>query len=274
MPQDAIINLGDRSQPYEIDGPRLRERADDLDQLTLSYAAGSEFSFAKNTSAPSPWSGFTIVDLDKELDGDEWIFSLQCEGVRTGGDRVIGKITPRKNLEDWDSVSFEVITTNPDKYQPGQYLPGPWQAMVCTSALPRFARGMWYKLQVEGQGLVRAKDRIRTITCNGQTISGDAVTWNFPGGWDTPVKGVIDLPQIQVIDTYRGMVPPPTAEVPGSKTPPATPPLRNLGTVIVNNAVRYWPNGWKFTCSGKQLGNSSLWENQLIYTVQWAALPS
>jgi hypothetical protein len=273
MPQEAIINLGDRSQPYEIDGPRLRERTDDLDQLTLNYAASTKEAFVRDTAAPSPWSGFTIVDLDKELDGDEWIFNLQCEGIQGGGERVIGKMTPVNNLEDWDTVSFEVLTTNPNKYVVGQYLPGPWQIMLCTTSYPKYARGVWYRLQVSGQGLIRPKERFRSITCNGQTISGDAVTWNLPGGWNTPQKGVVDLPSIQVVDTYFGTVAPPTGDVPGSKNPPATPPLRNLGNVVINNAVRYWPNGWKFSTAGKQLGNSSLWQTQWIYTVQWAALP-
>ncbi len=275
MPQAALIRTGTFSAPYELESPRLTVREKDWDRVMLTYAADDRNAFVRGSSAPSPWSNFIIQDFDAEQDADEWILTLQCEGNNGGVDRIIGTKEPRVNLEDWDSTSFEVITRNASLYLPGQIMAGPWLAMVCDGSDPREQRGSWYRIAVTGKGLKRLKNYARKMTCNGQTISVDSARWPvFPGGWGNLRKSVIDLPQIQITDTHFSTSRPNTAEVPGSKTPPDAPPLRNLGSVVITGGTNYWPNGWKYTITNvQQLGMSTLWKWDANYTVQWAKLP-
>lgn len=276
MPQAEIIRAGTFSAAYELDSPRLSLREKDMDRLVLSYAAPERTAFARGQTAPAPWSNFVIVDLEAEQDADEWLFNLQCEGNASGADRFLGTREPKVNLEDWDETSFEVITRNVALYTPGQIMAGPWLAMVCERVDPKDARGTWQRLAVSGKGLKRSKNYVRRMTCNGQTFSSDSARWPvFPGGWNTARKSVIDLPQIQITDTHFGTSRPNTTEVPGSKTPPDAPPLRNLGSVVITGGTSYWPNGWKYSITGaQQLGLSTLWKWEANYTVQWANLPS
>lgn len=270
----AIINHGDFSQPYLAEAPRWSIRTDGLDTLSLRMYAPTENAFLRGQPLTGDYAGMYVADFDREQDGDEWLFSIEAEGVKGGsGFRIIGNPQPQTVLGDWDTVQMEVLTTLPSLYTAGQYLAGQWTAMVCTSCVPKWERGPWFRLMVSGAGIARSKTPVREITCNGQSISADSVKWNLPGGWNTYQKGVVDLPQIQVKDTYWQLSAPPSGSVPGSATPPNTPPTRDLGPLTSSSSVKYWPNGWKFTCNGRQLGTSALWANDYIYTLQWKDLP-
>lgn len=278
MPQTAVIQQGDFSTAFEIEPARWSVRYRDLDRVVLTYCAPTENYFTRGGNAPSPYNAFVIEDFEEETDvTGEVIYTLTCLGVRGSTERLVGKMLPRRVMGDWDTVDFEWITQNAARFREGQMLAGgAWTAMVCTDVQPEHMIGNWLKLRVSGKGIAGPKSSERKITCNGMTISGDAVKWQLPGGWNVAQKGVVDLPQIVVTDTYWTTSPPPTSDVPGSRVPPNTPPIKDLGSVTFasSSAVHYWPNGWKFTVAGEQLGNASLWRNDFIYTVQWSALPS
>lgn len=223
------------------------------------------------------FAGITIESVRPETMGAYAIWEVRGRGIEGAvAERVIGQVEPVTSLSDWDTVTITLLTKNSSRYRVGQLLAGDWLGMVCTDVNASHEEGDWYRLRVQGKGLKRAKNPHRRLTCNGQTISFESGRWPvFPGGWNNLRKGVVDLPQITIVDRHWATSRPNTAEVPGSAIPPNAPPLRSLGNIVITGDTNYWPNGWKLTITGaEQLGDSTLWTYERNYTVQWAKLPS
>jgi hypothetical protein len=251
MPQTAIIKQGDFSEPYEYDSPRLKLRSDDLDQLTLYFAAPTNTAFTKGQAAPSPWGSFKVVDFDIERDADEWLFQLQCEGLH-------GAVNKRKRngyreynvLGDWDGYDDAWIVTAKDKFAKGQRV-GNFVCVEATNVEMLSGISVW---ESSGRFVgIRsgAGTRRRQVTSAGNVITGDSLFVNLENGWNTAQKGKAILPKIVVTDTYPSLSPPATSSVPSSRTPPNAPNIRN----IVFNGTdrrRCWPTPWSFTCGYDQ----------------------
>jgi hypothetical protein len=264
---DAIIKHGyDDPSPYLNGPPRLKIGTDGLDTLVLPYAAPTRGAFADGATAPAPWSSFRIADIDQEQDGDEWLLTLNCEGLaaerrRRGFPRIV------ENAADWDTAEDGYITTNANRFQAGQISGAYGGTCVCLSASSSLLRTGIYEWNARFVGIISAKPRTRSISVAGRTVSGDAVTVNLPGGWTTPRKGEAQLPQVTVTDTYITSSPPPTNLLPGPAVPPNAPAVKNI-PLSGSNLTYHWPNGWMLaSITGEQLPGSSLWKN--TWTYQW-----
>lgn len=252
MPQTAIIKQGTFSSAYEYDSPRLKLRSDDLDALTLYFAAPTKTAFVKGQAAPSPWGSFEVVDLEIEQDADEWLFQLQCEGLNQGVNRRMkGGYRETDNLADWDTYEDRWISTAKGKFSKGQRAGN----FVCVSAqnVEKLSGvGLWETSGTFVGLRSGAGTRRRQVTSNGQVITGDSITVSLENGWSTARKGQVSLPKILVTDTYPSLNPPATQAVPSLRTPPNAPPIR--GIVFTGDSRReVWPGGgWSFTCGYEQ----------------------
>jgi hypothetical protein len=252
MPQTAIIKHGDFTSAYEYDSPRLKLRSDDLDSLTLYFAAPTKNAFTKGQAAPSPWGSFQVVDLDVEQDADEWLFQLQCEGLMQAvSRRMKGGYRETNVLADWDTYEDRWIAAAKDRFTKGQRVGN----FVCTSAsnIEKLSGVALWETSGSFVGLRSgAGTRRRTVQSNGQVITGDNITVNLENGWATGRKGQASLPKIVITDTYPSLSLPATQSVPSLRTPPNAPPVR---AIVFSGSDRreVWPGGgWAFTCGYDQ----------------------
>jgi hypothetical protein len=251
MPQTAIIKHGTFASAYEYDSPRLKLRSDDLDTLTLYFAAPTKTAFTKGQAAPSPWGSFEVVDLDIEQDADEWLYQLQCEGLHGSVNRRMkGGYRETNTLADWDTYEDRWIRGTKDKFSKGQRVGN----FVCVSAqnIEKLSGvGLWetsgsFVGLRSGEGVRR-----RQVTSNGQVITDDQLRVALEGGWTDYRKGQASLPKIVITDTYPSLSLPATGSVPGSRTPPNAPPVRRI-SFSGDNMRSVWPSGWSFTCGYEQ----------------------
>lgn len=85
----------------------------------------------------------------------------------------------------------------------------------------------------------------QTITCDGQVVSpSDPIYWNMSGGWNTPERASVMMPEIVVIEEYVTTNAAPTNSVPGTSNPVSAPSVLNI--TVEGNVVRQWPSGWGF----------------------------
>jgi hypothetical protein len=71
-----------------------------------------------------------------------------------------------------------------------------------------------------------------------------------------------------VTDRFITTSAPPTNVIPGNATPPNAPAIKVI-TVSGVDVTRHWPGGWRMSSvSGQQIGNNSLWENEISYEYQ------
>lgn len=269
-PPSSIIR-GDLSQPVLI-GRQLRRRFDDLDQGTLKYVSNSRDSFTPG-QALATMPGLTVDDVDSVEDGGGlWEHTLTVIGRLGGERRKRGFPDPTYSLTDWDKVEDVWITTNARKITQGQI--GSFGGnTVCVSVNPKPLWGSWFEVRGTFVGIIQNKPRQRTITVNGQTISGDKLVVQLPGGWTTPQRGQAQLPKLVVKDRYYGIAAPPTALIPGPAEPP-DPPAVKFFTVSGLDVTRYWPGGWHLaSISNEQISDRALNATDWVYEYQYPVTP-
>jgi len=263
---DALIKHGYDDQPYLIGSPRLKIGTDGPDTLVLPYAAPTRGAFADGAAAPAPWASFRIADIDQEQDGDEWLLTLNCEGLAAERRRRgYPKIT--EHLADWDTAEDGYMSSNANRFQPGQISSAYGGTCVCLTASSSLIRTGVYEWTARFVGIISNKPRQRSISVAGQTISGDAVVVTLPGGWNTLRRGQAELPGVTVTDTYITNSPPPTNLIPGPAVPPNAPAIKNI-PLSGSNLTWHWPNGWTLaSITGEQLPGLSVWKN--TWTYKW-----
>lgn len=108
----------------------------------------------------------------------------------------------------------------------------------------------WRRVTATYRGLVEEKPYKRTISCNGQQMSsGDAIVWDFPDGWVTPLPASVNLPKVVCTDVYLSQAPLATHQIPLSQgegaTPPDPPAIRSVAIFGPLDRLTYhWPSGW------------------------------
>jgi len=109
----------------------------------------------------------------------------------------------------------------------------------------------WQRVRANYLGLEEAKPYRRMITVNGQQVSSsDKIIWNFTDGWSSPRYSNVQLPQIQVVDTYlTTYYTLDTATIPYSQgeggSPPSPPSVRSVFIFGTDDTIVYnWPSGW------------------------------
>lgn len=268
---DAIIAHGD-TVPLLTD-KRIVRRLDGLDTGTLRYTTTNPNAFAEGQAlldAP----GLIVQDCECEQDGDDYDFTLSVLGIDGGkaSRRLKGFPDPHYSLTDWDRVEDAWLTSNPNQIVEGQ-LGSFGGTTVCISANPKPVYIGWYEVRGSYIGIIRQKPRQRTISVNGQTISGESITVNLPGGWTTPQKGQAQLPKLVVRDRYLGFTPPPTNLIPGPAQPPNAPQVKFF-TVSGTDVTRYWPGGWHLASLGsEQIADKGIYAVDWIYEYQYPITP-
>lgn len=267
-PAAAILH-GDFSTPLLLERDITR-RLNGLDGGTLRYLADSETAFTTGQVI----GGLEVEDCRRQQDGTLYEFSLSMYGVDgVKPERQLrGFPDVAKNMMDWDTVEDAYITTNSNKFLEGQS--GSYGGVtVCVSALPRRLHGNYYEVRGRFVGLISNKPRQRTMTANGQTISGDLMVVNLPGGWTTPRKSVAQLPKLVVRDRYLTTSPPPTHLLPGPATPIGAPSVKFM-TFSGVDVTSYWPGGWHLaSLSSQQIGDRGLYANDWVYEYQFPVTP-
>jgi hypothetical protein len=264
----SILYVGDWTAPRLI-AKRITQRFGELDTARLRYVSTASTPFSDGQAAPG-MSGFYLDEVESEQQGGRYIHDCSAVGL-AGQKRTKGH--PQRNDEylDWDTVTDEYLTTNANVFRSGQ-LGSYGGTTVCTSATSVPVLGGIFRVRGTFRGIITAKVRERTISSNGQTVSGDTITVNLPGGWNTPRKGQAQLPKVTVTDKYRGTSAPPTNLIPGPATPPNAPAVKIIS--VFGDVTRYWPAGWHLAgVSGTQIGTSGLWESEWHYEYQYPATP-
>lgn len=266
MPELAASILKGNWSGLTITGRRIRRRGDGLDSGVVNFATTVAVPFTIG-QAISAIPGMYVDDVDSVEDGGGvYEHAVNCSGLLgTTFRQVLGYPDPKINIDDWDTVEDEVLSTNPHYFRKGQF--GTYGGTtVCISANAKPANYSRTIFRVKGsfKGIVESKGYRRTVTCNGQTISGDSITVPLENGWNTARKGVASLPKIVVTDTYLATSPPPTQNTPGTLVPPAAPPIRLL-TFSGADVTSHWPSGWVFTTGYRKMPDVALYENDWIY---------
>lgn len=268
MPTAAILH-GDFSQPLLLERDITR-RLNGLDAGTLRYLASTENAFAPGQLI----GGLEIEDCQRTQDGGLYEFALQLVGVDgvKPARRLRGFPEKQYVLNDWDQIEDAWITTDEHMFQQGQ-LGSFGGTTVCVAALPRPLYGSYFEVRGRFVGILSPKGRQRTMSVNGQTISGDLMVVNLPGGWNTPRKSVAQLPKLVVRDRYFSTSPPPTTLLPGPATPPNAPQVKVM-TFSGTDVTHYWPGGWYLaSISNQEIGESSLHATDWIYEYQFPITP-
>lgn len=267
----ASIIRGDTSVPVLI-GRRIKKNADTLDTGTLNFVSVNEDEFQIG-QVIDQLPGLYVDSVDSnEQGGGLWEHAVEVIGKLGGERRMKGFPDIQYALTDWDRVEDSWITSNADKIKEGQ-VGNFGGTVVCLNANSKRISPGWYEVRGSFVGLIRPKPRQRTITVNGQTISGERLVINLPGGWSEPQKGQAQLPKIVVKDRYLGFTPPPTHLIPGPAVPP-NPPSVNFFTVTGQDVTRYWPGGWHLaSLAGEQIADKGLHAVDWIYEYQYPVTP-
>jgi|GEM_PF-5393268 len=267
----ASIIRGNTSAPILI-GRQLKRRADELDEGMLKFVSTSRDSFTIGGSV-AQMAGLTIEDIDSVEDGGGiWEHSLSVIGKLGGPRRKRNFPDITYSLTDWDKAEDAWITNNAAYITEGQ-LGEFGGTMICVTANARPLCAGWWEVKGSYVGLIRDKPRQRSITVNGQTISGDRIVVQLEGGWNTPQKGQAQLPKLVVKDRYLSATPPPTALIPGPATPLDAPPVQFI-TYTGTDVTRYWPGGWHLaSLQSEQLSSLGLWAVDWNYEYQYPRTP-
>ena len=274
----AVYLHGTFSTPVCTSGKIIR-RKDELDGGLHSFVSNNEFQYAAGQFVTG-YGGLIIDFIDTVNDGggvyEHTLTSYGVAGPKAAR-QIRGFPNPTINLNDWDSIEDEWITTNPNLFTAGQG--GAYGGTtVCVSANPKLLMPGWYKVHARFLGIVSNKNRVRRITCDSQEISADSVRVPLPGGWTFPTKGSVSLPEIVVEDTFFTTSPPPTQLVPGPNAP-ADPPPVNLSIAGVSFGVEgqvtsHYPHNWSLiSVAGDPLGPSGPWKNTLRWKFIWPYTP-
>lgn len=265
---DALIKHGYDSLPYELEAAQIKLRSDDLDQLSWSWAAPTKTSFLKGQPAPAPWQHFIIQDIDLEPDADEWIFRLSCEGIeQMRSRRVKGGYEETGAIGEWDTYRDRWISAIKGHFVRGQRV-GNFVCIRANDVEKHSGFAMW-ECTGEFAGLKQRMPPRRVCTSNGQIISSDQLKVELEQGWTELRKGQASLPKLVITDTQHDWAPPPTSAVPGIRTPPNTPAIRNI--VFTGSEVReVWPPGWGFTCGFEQPFGIDIPLYINTYTYEWS----
>ena len=266
MPDLAASILKGNFSALTMTGRRIRRRGDGLDAGTFNIATTNAVPFAIG-QAVSQIPGMFVDDIDSVDDGGGvWEHAVNVSGLLGSNFRqVAGYPDPKINLDDWDTVEDEVLSTNKNYFAKGQFgAYGGTTVCISANAKPANYSRTVYRIRASFKGIIESKGYRRSVTSNGQTISGDSITVPLENGWFTARKGVASLPKIVVTDTYLATSPPPTQNVPGSLVPPAAPPIRVI-TFSGTDVTSHWPSGWVFTTAYRKLPDVALYENDWIY---------
>lgn len=276
MPSELalIIKHGSFATPLLLE-KRITRKANGLDTGTLSYLSGGIVDAFTTGSVITDAPGLRIEDVDREQDGGDYLYTLSVLGIDgSKGERQLpGYPRIQHNLSDWDHAEDAYLTANPLRLQQGGYgsMGG---TMICTAAESQRIAPGWYEVRGQFTGIITPKPMTRQITVNGNTISGDKITVNMPGGWTTPQKSNVQLPKLVVRDRYYGSTPPPYGLIPGNATPPGSPMPRIINGTTAGDITHNWPHGWTLSSlAGEQLGNASLWAVDWIYEYNWPVTP-
>lgn len=265
MSLSAILTHSDGfTQPVLAPGKRIRRLSNGLDAGTALFTGLHENDFAVGQQIAA-LPGMFVDEVDSVQNGDIYDHTVACSGLLTGERMVLGYPKKKINLEDWDTVEAEMLTTNERRYRKGMAGNfGGTTVCISASSEPANAHGTVFRVRGSFKGIIEPKGYRRVVTCNGMVISGDQITVNLPQGWTTPRKGTAALSKIVVTDTYFATSPPPTSDVPGMRAPPDAPAVKVL-TFSGTDVTSHWPSGWVFTCGYRKLAETSLYENDWIY---------
>lgn len=254
----------------------ITERSEGLDTGTLHFLARDRHAFITGVMVPvEAYAGLKIMNLRRVNDGSAYEFWLDVKGVNgpKAARRLEGFPEVTHSFTDWDHVEDAWITNNPNQIVEGQIGTFGGSTVCGTARSKPLTSPGWYEVRGSFSGIIRPKPMQRSISVNGQTISGDRITVNLPGGWTTPRKGVVQLPKIVVRDRYHSLSPPPTNLIPGPLKPPNAPQVLFL-SVTGTDLTQYWPGGWHLaSLASEQMADRGMYVTDWIYEYQYPATP-
>lgn len=248
--------------------PKFRMRYDGLDTASLRYLANSEDAIVQGGLVPDA-PGF-VVDEVQPQQVDDLHFEIEATVIGLRSTKAVRRLPgypkPAPSMDDWDTVSDGWITANPRQFSLGQR--GSFGGnTVCVSAPSEKLHPLLglYKVFPTYKGFLANKPRNRVVTVNGQTISGDNIVVNLPGGWSTGRKATVQLPKVVVKDTYFGTTPPPTGSLPGNLVPIGAPAVKFI-TFNGSDLTSHWPARWHLAAiNSEEIGQSGLYKNEWVY---------
>jgi hypothetical protein len=246
-----------------------------VDNAELRYVSNIEDPFVVG-GVPPGFPGMIIERIHGQEDGGGvYEHTLGCYGFKNGKSSRRLRGYPRRtvNLSDWDTVEDSYLTSNRAHFVQGQR--GTYGGVtICTAVNDEPVYGAIYKVTGRFTGIIETKPYQRSITCNGNQVSGDSIKVQLPGGgttWSDYRKAQVSMPRIVVTDRRLTTTPPPTGIVPGTQTPP-NPPQVKAFSITGDDLTSHWPNGWSFSLESSQIPGG-LYDNRFIYEYQWFQTP-
>lgn len=261
--------------PVLMERPVISQRADQLDACdNLVYLSTNANAFVEHQAlADAP--GLTVDQVERQqLDGEVYEYRIKGIGIFGGkaSRQMRGYPKIKKSKTTWDEVQDAWLTTNNNLFFPGKS--GAYGGTtICVEAGPEEIYPGIYKMSATFRGIIVAKARTRVISCNGNSVTGDTIVVPVSGGWYTPRRGEVEIPAVVVQDTICEQGGPPTVQVGTLVTPPFAPNIRIVSFSGDDLTWHYPGGGWRFSCGGKQLESSNMYENTYTYTYQLLRTP-
>lgn len=159
--------------------------------------------------------------------------------------------TSKFALFNSDGYIIDSSETHYAQVIPAAWLPGTPHptipGMYLTAATPaRRGSGQWRHIELQFAGRRWDKGYHRVITVGGQEVSPEGpITVSMSGGWGTPARGTLALPEIIMQDTLLVPTAINVAGVPGPGSP-VNPPIVQTVTLAgtADQLLKQWPSGW------------------------------
>jgi hypothetical protein len=241
-------------------------RYDGLDQVTQEWISTDEDLYSPGEAMPS-YTNVKIREVQCSSEKGDYRYRLAGVGLaETKGTRQedgYPKIT--LNLDGFDEATDSYITTNEGLIERGDALDG-FSNMYCVSVSIEQIHEDFFKVQGRYIGLIGSKPYKRRITVNGNTINpANPVKVSLDGGWSTPAKAQLQIPNIVLVDSYVQVGGPPTDAIPGNATPPDAPDVKDLSWT--GEVTKIWPHGWVLSSiDGEFIAGTEIWAGSYTYS--------
>ena len=262
-PPEPFYLYGPAATPRVITARQVNKKSDGLDGGSITYATTDDAPHLTEREALTDLHPGLVVDAISSVDvgAGVWEHTYSAIGLTVGARRARGYPQINDDAEGWDTITDKWFTSNRNYFTRGQA--GSFGGtMICMRVQRQQILSNVWEVTGTFTGILSNKPPSRSVTCNGQTFSGDFYV-NLESGWSNIRKSQIDLPKILVTDTYYTTSRPNTAAVPGTQTPPNAPNIRVLS--FSGQVIAHWPNGWSLTVAYRQLPGVSLYEVDYIY---------